>query len=257
MKKMNRFIVACAVVALGTSALFATPSTQIWIPSTDIQGCGVFHLGWDSYIKTEYNDGLGAYEGTVTNGGITVGVLPLKKIGLEIGIDYRDINANHQYPMYYNAKLGTPEDAFFKYMPALAVGIFDLGVKKDLTDYNVIYGLLAKTIWKLGRISAGGYSGNNKLLVDWSKEGKKDNSGFLVSWDRYIPEITDKLWLAVDYMSAKNGYGALSFGASYAVSPDAGFIIGYDIYNDDKTFKPTVTVQIDMNINPFAKKEAK
>jgi hypothetical protein len=254
MKRINRFILTCAVLAFGVSGLLATPSTQIWIPSTDIQPFGVVHLGWDAYIKSESITGL--YEATVANGGITVGVLPFKKLGLEIGIDYRDLSSNHQYPMYFNAKLGTPEDAFFKYMPALAVGIFDVGFKKDLTDYNVAYGLLAKTIWKLGRFSAGGYTGNDKLLLSMA-DLKKDNSGFLLSWDRTMPEITDKLWLAVDYMSAKNSYGALSFGASYAVSPDASFIIGYDIYNDDKVFKPTVTVQIDMNINPFAKKDAK
>jgi hypothetical protein len=251
MKKIHRLMLACIVVALGGSVL-ATPSTQIWIPSTDLQGFGIVHLGWDSYIKTE-NLSTG-YEATVANGGITVGILPFKKLGLEIGVDYRDINANHQYPLYFNAKLGAPEDAFFKNMPALAAGIFDVGIKKDMTDYNVAYGLLAKNIWKLGRFSAGGYSGNEKLLTSG---GKKDNSGFLVSWDRTMPEITDKLWLAMDYMSAKNSYGALSFGAAYSVSPDASFIIGYDIYNDDTAFKPTVTVQVDMNIGVFAEKERK
>jgi hypothetical protein len=256
MKKINRFIITCFVVALGTSAIFATPSTQIWIPSTDIQGFGVFHLGWDTYIKIKSLST--GFEATVTNGGITVGVLPLKTVGLEVGVDYRDMGVPYRdYPMFINAKLGTPEDVFFKYMPALAVGIYDIGFKKDLTDNNVIYGLIAKNIWKLGRISLGGYIGNDKVLLDASDNYKKDNSGVLVSWDRTISEISDKLWLAVDYQSQKNGYGALSFGGSWAVSPDASFIIGYDIYNDDKSFKPTVTVQIDMNINPFTKKEGK
>jgi hypothetical protein len=262
MKPFNCMTRMIVFIAFGSLSLLATPSTQIWIPSTDIQGFGVVHLGWDSYIKTDSNEayaGTGfGYEPTVTNGGITVGVLPFKKIGLEIGIDYRDISANHQYPMYFNAKLGTPEEAFFKYMPAIAVGIFDVGTKKDVTDYNVIYGAIAKTIWKLGRITVGGYTGNNKLLLDMSKldlnnNGTKDNSGVLVSWDRTIPEITDKLWLSVDYMGAKNSYGALSFGASYAITPDASFIIGYDIYNDTKSYRPTATVQVDMNISVFAK----
>ena len=248
MKGYN-FIRASLFVALGATLILATPSTQIWIPSTDIQGFGVVHVGWDSYIKTESL--AGGFEPTLANGGITVGVLPFKKLGLELGIDYRDINANHHYPMYYNAKLGVPEDAFFKYMPAIAAGVFDVGTQKNLTNYNVAYGLIAKTIGKLGRLSVGGYSGNSKLLVSGDK---KVNTGFLASWDRYIPEITDKLWLAVDYMSAKNGYGALSFGASYNVAPNASFIIGYDIYNDDKAFMPTLTVQVDMNIDVFPKK---
>jgi hypothetical protein len=258
MKKINRFNIICTVVALGTSALFATPSTQIWIPSTDIQSFGVFHLGWDTYIKTKSPGDIGLYEATVTNGGITVGVLPLSKIGLEIGVDYRDMGLPYRdYPMFLNAKLGTPEDAFFKFMPAIAAGIYDLGFKKDLTDNNVMYGLIAKNIWKLGRVSLGGYIGNVKVLLDAGNNNKKDNSGVLVSWDRTMSEISDKLWLAVDYQSAKNGYGALSFGGAWVITPDASFIVGYDIYNDDKTFMPTATVQIDMNINPFAKKDAK
>jgi len=47
-----------------------------------------------------------------------------------------------------------------------------------------------------------------------------------------MSEISDKLWLAIDYMGAKNSYGAVSFGLSYAITPDASFIIGYDIWND-------------------------
>jgi len=248
MKTINRLLTAGLVTACMCTGVMATPSTQIWIPSTDVQGFGVIHLGWDSYIKTEALNG--AYEGTVTNGGITVGVLPFKKIGLEIGVDYRDISANHQYPVYLNAKLGVPEDAFFKYMPAIAVGSFDLGMHYGVgaTNYNVTYGLIAKNIWKLGRISAGYYKGNDQLLVNASDSGKKDAGGVLLSWDRTMTEISDKIWLAVDYQGAKNSYGALSFGASYAVTPDASFIIGYDIWNDDKSFKPTATVQVDINL---------
>jgi hypothetical protein len=250
MKPMNRGICAIIATILFYNLVFATPSTQIWIPSTDIQGFGVMHLGWDSYIKTEALSS-GAYEGTVTNGGITVGVLPFKKIGLEVGIDYRDISNNHVYPIYFNAKLGVGEDAFFKYMPALAVGSFDLGTSYAIgrqTNYNITYGLIAKNIWKLGRFSAGYYKGNDNLLVNASDTNKKDASGVLLSWDRTITEISDKFWLAVDYMGAKNSYGALSFGGAYYITPDASFIIGYDLFNDDASYKPTATVQVDLNL---------
>jgi hypothetical protein len=49
-------------------------------------------------------------------------------------------------------------------------------------------------------------------------------------------------------MGAKNSYGAVSFGLSYAITPDASFIIGYDIWNDYTSYKPTATVQIDFNL---------
>jgi hypothetical protein len=260
MKNLTRLLVCTATIVTVVFEINATPSTQIWIPSTDIQGFGVLHLGWDSYIKTE--SGLdpaiappNGYEPTVTNGGITVGVLPFKNLGLEVGIDYRDISDSHQYPIYFNAKLGVPEDAFFKYMPAIAVGSFDLGTKtsgSNLTNFNITYGLIAKNIWKLGRFSLGYYNGNDKALL----VAKKDANGILASWDRTISEISDKLWLAIDYMGSKNSYGAVSFGLSYAIVPDASFIIGYDIWNDinyvgaPSAFKakPTMTVQVDINL---------
>jgi hypothetical protein len=112
------------------------------------------------------------------------------------------------------------------------------------TNDNVTYGLIAKTIGKAGRFSVGYYEGNDLVLGD-------KNSGLLASWDRTMSEISDKLWLAVDYQGAKNGYGALSFGGSWAITPDASFIIGYDIYNDDDLYKPTATVQVDFNLTPI------
>jgi hypothetical protein len=244
------------ILFMGITATFATPSTQIWIPSTDVQGFLVPHIGWDIYAgvknsgtPTQLDNG-----GLISNGGITVGLLPFDKVKLEIGIDYRDINGDHKTPLYFNFKLGIPEDAFFKYQPAFAVGGYDFGTAKDLTTYDVGYALLAKTFPYVGRISAGGFKGalgsdpkavfytNSDLAAD------PDDIGLLVSWDRTLSEISNKLWVAVDYMSGKSGYGALSFGASYAITPDASFIIGYDIFNDDKYLKPTATFQVDMNV---------
>jgi hypothetical protein len=254
MKRKYRTIAVVIFAVTVTAVVHATPSTQIWIPSTDIQGFGVVHLGWDSYIKTEANASLnGTVEPTITNGGITVGVLPFKKLGIEVGIDYRDISSNHQYPVYANCKVGMSEGAFFGQQPAIAAGGFDIGTKKGMTDYNVFYGLLAKNIWKLGRLSVGGYTGNSKLLVNLGEvnaQGNvvKDDRGLLLSWDRTMTELSGKIWLAVDYMGAKNGYGALSFGGAYSITPDASFIIGYDIYNDRKSYRPTVTFQVDINL---------
>ena len=249
MKTIQNLLYAGIVSVLGVTGVFATPSTQIWIPSTDIQGFLKPHLGWDSYLTNTGKNSVTQF-GAVTNGGITIGVLPFDKIGMEIGVDYRDLSGNHTYPMYYNAKIGVPEDAFFKYMPAVAVGGYDFGAKENYSDYNIVYGLIARTIGKAGRFSLGYYSGNNKLLVDVS-DGKKDNSGLLASWDRTMTEISDKLWLAVDYQGTKNSYGALTVGGSWAITPDASFIIGYDIWNDADNYKPTFTVQIDMNLTPI------
>ncbi|OHE17415.1 MAG: hypothetical protein A2X96_02000 [Syntrophobacterales bacterium GWC2_56_13] len=242
MKGIKSFVIGVIVAVMICGVAYATPSTQIWIPSTDIQPYKKVHFGADTYIKTASQDGV--TELTVTNLGLTVGVLPWEKFQMEIGLDYRDIGGNHTYPMLFNAKIGTPEDALFKYSPALAVGVYDFGTKKDFSDYNIVYGLIAKTIGNLGRLSAGYYTGNDKLLLDIN--GNKDNHGVLLSWDRTISEISDKLWLAVDYQGGKNGYGALSAAFAWKFAPNVGVIFGYDIYNES-FYKPTATIQVDID----------
>lgn len=230
-----------AVMMGGTS--YATPSTQIWIPSTDIQPYKKVHFGADTYIKTASQD-KGVTEPTLTNLGLTVGVLPWEKFQMEVGIDYRDIGGNHTYPLLFNAKIGIPEGALCRYSPAIAVGGYDFGTKKDVTDSNLVYALVAKTIGNLGRLSAGYYTGNDKLLM--KTDGTKDHDGILLSWDRIISEISNKLWLAVDYQGGENSYGALSFAFAWKFTPDVSVIYGYDIYNES-FYKPTATIQLDID----------
>ncbi len=242
MKKLRLWTGTLITVLLLARAAHATPSTQIWIPSTDVQPFKKVHLGLDTYIKTQSQDGT--TEPTVTNIGLTVGVLPFEKLQMEIGIDYRDIGGDHTYPIYFNAKLGVPEDVMFKGAPALAVGGYDFGTKSDVTNYNIVYGLAAKNIGDIGRFSAGYYKRNRELLLDIT--GNKDNHGVLLSWDRTISEISDKLWAAIDYQGGKNSYGALSFGVAWKFAPNVGVIFGYDIYNES-TYKPTATIQRDID----------
>jgi hypothetical protein len=241
MKTLYRLLTVALFVMVLNNFVSATPSTQIWIPSTDIQGYLNPHFGWDCYLT---NTGVGA----VTNGGITMGVLPFKKVGLEVGIDYRDLSGNHYYPVYFNAKLGVPEDAFFKYMPAIAVGGFDFGLKDSATNYNVTYALLARTLPVVGRLSIGGYTALSPDMLWMSSKGKVEKSGVLVSLDRAMTEISSKLWLGIDYQSGNNAYGALSFGGSWNWSPTVSTILGYDIWNDSDVLKPTFTFQLDINL---------
>jgi hypothetical protein len=116
----------------------------------------------------------------------------------------------------------------------------------------VSYGLLAKTLPFIGRLSAGYYLGNDLILLD--SNGNKSNSGVLLSWDRSMKEISDKLWLAVDYQGGNNFMGSLNFGASWAFSKNVSVLAGYDIYNDHKVMynstdrsKNAITVQVDIN----------
>jgi hypothetical protein len=250
MKKI--LVVLMILCSISGELLFSTPSTQIWIPSTDFQKWKTMHLGLDNYIRTSKIAGIrGAGMFDI---GLTTGLLPFEKFQGEIGVDYLSMGDSNydDYPIYFNAKIGFPEGAIFKGSPALAVGAYNIGLKKNLTDYNIVYGLIAKTIPFLGRVSAGYYTGNDKVLVD--ENLNKANSGLLLSWDRTMSEISDKLWLAVDYQGGKNYLGALSFGASWAFSKNVSVIFGYDIYNNKKAYyntnnqnANTFTAQVDIN----------
>lgn len=246
MKKLMKLgIVSLMAVALSAGVALATPSTQIWIPSTDIQKFKTFHLGIDNYVRDQQD--ANGNRPHVYDIGLTAGVLPFEKVQMEAGFDLiTNGTAYDNHPLFFNAKVGTPEGSLASWSPALAVGGFGFGTEKDLTDYNIVYGLAAKTLPVVGRLSAGWYVGNDDLLLD--ADGDEDNDGVLLSWDRTISEISDKLWTAVDYQGGDNAFGALSFGASWAFSPNVSVIFGYDIYNEDKTGgENTYTTQLDIN----------
>ena len=84
MKKISKLLACIAALSLLSAGVaLATPSTQIWIPSTDIQKFGSFHLGIDNYVAAEG-------EGTVPLYvlGLTAGVIPSETVQAEIGVDY-------------------------------------------------------------------------------------------------------------------------------------------------------------------------
>ena len=145
----------------------ATGSTQIWIPSTDIQGFKTVHLGIDNYIRTQ-KDANGVYGSGIYDMGVTTGISPFTKVQAEFGIDYLNMGDNNAlnaknydlHPIYFNGKIALPEDSLFKGAPAIAVGAYNFGTKKGLTDYNIMYALIAKTVPVIGRVSVGYYSGN-------------------------------------------------------------------------------------------------
>jgi hypothetical protein len=253
MKKIVLATIASALTLLASTAAMATPSTQIWIPSTDIQGFGTAHLGIDNYVRTtSKNGGLNTYDL-----GLTFGVLPWEKVQAEVGIDYMESGSNvgtDQHPIYFNAKIGTPEDSLFKYSPAIAIGIYNAGTQTSgsaKTAQNISYGLLARTLPVVGRISAGGYHAAQSSVafsVDPVTGSELVNNGALLSWDRTLSEITDKLWVGVDYMSGNNANGSLNFGVSWAFTKNVSVILGYDIYNNVNTGgKNTFNTQLDIN----------
>ena len=254
LKRLAKLMLVSAICLMMTvKATEATPSTIVWIPSVDFQGFNSWHFGIDNYIRAQ-KETSGVRGSGIYDAGLTVGILPFKKFQAEIGIDYLSMGdaIYDAQPVYFNAKMGMPEGAMFKGAPGIAVGAYNFGLKSDLTNYNMTYGIISKTVPFIGRLSLGYYTGNDKLLLDGS--GAKSNSGVLASWDRPMKEISDKLWFAVDYQGGKNYLGSFNFGFSWAFTDKIAVIVGYDIYNDKNSMYNSTnknmnsfTTQLDIN----------
>jgi len=250
---MKKLIIILFVIFLfGNTEIDSTPSTQLWIPSTDFQGFGTFHLGFDNFFRLKNVDGTRG--GTIYCAGFTTGILPFKKVQAEGGIDYFTMSdpLYDNNPLLFNIKVGIPEGSLFKNCPGIVAGAYNIGTKQNLTNYNMYYGLVAKTLPFIGRISAGYYAGNKAILLD--DKGKTANNGLLLSWDRTMTEISDKLWIAVDYQGGNNSFGSLNAGFSWAFSKNVSAIFAYDIWNDSKvlynsrdTNSNSLTIQVDIN----------
>lgn len=248
MKKLKIIPILVTYFFLWVTLCYATPTTHIWAPSTDIQPFKKVHLTADFYFPSE-RDSAGNRSDTITNEGLTIGILPFKKFNIEIGFDhktgYGDLDG---YPIYFNAKAGIPEDAFGKFFPALAVGIYDAGTKHNKTDNNIFYFKGAKTLavknFSLGRFSIGYFNGNSKLLLD--ANGNKDNDGLFAAWERTLSEISDRLWVCVEYMGTKSSYGTWNFGGSWKFTDNISAIVAYDTYNN-RNLADTITLQIDID----------
>jgi hypothetical protein len=254
MKKIVLASIASALTLLAATAAMATPSTTYWTPMVmDIQGYKVVHLGIDNYFTVDKKADSGEQGAFPTDLGVTVGVLPFEKIQMEIGVDALYPSDN---PYYFNAKIGTPEDALFKGAPALQVGIFNVGTENKVTNQDIVYGVIGKTIPVLGRLSAGPYIGNSAALKD--KDGNTENTGFMVAYDRGFLPAKDaagneysKVVLAADYASGKNAIGGGGVGLYYYFTKDISLLTG-PVWFNEKAINGSWkwTTQLDINL-PF------
>jgi len=181
------------------------------------------HLGIDNYFTLD-GPAQGGYA-FPTDTGLTYGVFP----GVEIGLD---VFLPQAAPFAFNAKYGVGESGI---LPAWAVGGFGFGTQSGITDQNVIYGVGSKVFPVVGRVTAGYFTGNDKVLLD--------PTGIILAWDKWL---TDKLWVSIDHAGGKSSLGATFYGFSWAFAPNTSVIFAYGTYNNGA--KPTVTTQLDINI---------
>lgn len=288
MKPLGRIafsILLISLVVTGTAS--ATPSTTYWTPATsDIQPFNVWHIGVDNYFRLYQNQSEvnnAQVSSFPTDVGVTVGVLPFEKLNMEVGIDglFPGTRAHPALTsigrsLLFNAKLGTPEGAFFgSWFPALNVGIFDVGTKSRVTDMNIVDFLVGKTLGDFGRIHGGYYYGNpgSALMREHGclpgggagafgctaalggGAGNRQNDGGMVGYDFGFWKVKDKegneynKWMfAADYASGKNFIGGGGFGMYHFFTKDISLLSGPVWFNDAAiNGQWKWTVQLDIN----------
>jgi len=285
MKLLGRIAIPTLLLSLAlTGTVFATPSTTLWTPATsDIQAFNVWHIGVDNYFRLSQTQGdIDKMQPMAlpTDIGLTVGVLPFEKLNMEMGIDYlapavfaHPALRSMAHSGLFNAKIGTPEGAFFgSWFPAFNLGIFNVGTKSEVTSMNIMDFLVGKTLGPFGRIHGGGYYGNpGSVLMD--KNGCKpgsmfsvgcapgqvvdhQNAGVMVGYDYGFWKVKDKegneynKWtFLADYASGKNYIGGGAFGIGYNFTKDIDILTGPVFFNDHViNGQWKWTVQLDINI---------
>lgn len=297
LRRITIFLLFLVLAVSGTAS--ATPSTTYWTPATsDVQPFNVWHIGVDNYFRlyqtnVEQATGTGAAGpgAFFTDLGVTVGVLPFEKLNMEVGTDLlvpgrlaHGTLRSFGSQFTFNAKLGTPEGAFFgSWFPALNVGIFNVGTKAEITDMNIVDFIVGKTLGSFGRIHAGYYYGNpgSALMHEAGCKngtsnaafscttqlgrspgapahgdvGRIQNDGAMVGYDFGFWKVKDKegneynKWiLAADYASGKNFIGGGGVGVYHFFNKDISLLTG-PVWFNDKTINGQWkwTVQLDIN----------
>jgi hypothetical protein len=222
MRRIQTVIACLVLTASAVTSAWATPSTLIFIPSTDVQAPKTWHFGLDTYFTF---DGKGT--GNVVDTGLTYG-LPGR---IEVGLDHV---GGSDDPFMANAKWQImPESGKG---PAIAIGGYNWGGSDNALAGNLLYALISKTFGRTGRFHLGFQYGDDSRVGD-------DNEMILLGWDK---QINPKWWAAIDYASGDSGFGAISPGVGYAFAQNTSVVFGYDIYNNSG-FDDTITIQVDIN----------
>jgi hypothetical protein len=245
--------------ALLPSLASATPSTSYWAPSTaSCQAWAVPHVTYDTYFGKGPAAGSQGAPNYPIDTGLTIGFLPSKKLQGEVGFD---LLLPSDYPAFFNVKLCTPESALFKGSPGISFGIFNVGTKKGVTDYNVLHLMFQKTLpGGSGYVAAGVYHGLSESLFT-NSDGKVVQTGAMVGF--FSPDIPvglkglKKINLTADIQTGKNVLGAWGFGAYFYFTDTISLLTG-PVFYLDKNLQPggrkfLWTAQLDVDI-PLGRK---
>jgi hypothetical protein len=239
-KHQQQVILTALTLLLACGTAFATPSTTYWTPCTiDIQPAGVAHLGIDDYSTVGSTAPVSQFP---TDVGLTFGANLTHKLALEYGVDVLTPGAS---PIFFNAKIGFRENVISKSAPAVQLGFFNFGTRHDVTNQNIAYLTVGKSMPNgRTRVAASYYVGNDDVLL--SGTGSKQNTGYMVAFDHAI--VPGKWVLAGDYASGKNAIGGGGVGIYYYFTKDISLLGGPVWFNDSQINGSTkLTLQLDVN----------
>ena len=253
----NRVVQRLVLVGAGIAAVptiaSATPSSTFWAPSTaSCQAWGVPHVTYDTYFWKGPPAGAAGAKNYPIDTGLTVGFLPFDKLQGEVGFD---LLLPSQDPFFLNAKLCTPEGFLFGGSPAIGGGIYNVGFKSDVTDFNVLYLMLQKSLPFGGYVAGGLYHGLSSVLLT-SSDGDVNQTGAMFGWASPDVEIglggLQKLNVVADVQTGDNVLGAWGFGSYVYFADNVSLLVG-PVFFFDGDLQPgrskyMWTAQLDVDI---------
>ena len=250
---IQRLVLVAAGIAAAPAIASATPSTTFWAPSTaSCQARGVPHVTYDTYFWKGPVAGAAGAKNYPIDTGLTVGFLPFDKLQGEVGFD---LFLPSEDPFFLNAKLCTPEGSLFGGSPAIGGGIYYVGFKEDVTDFNVLYLMLQKSLPFGGYVAGGLYHGLNSVLLT-SSDGEVNQTGAMFGWASPDVEIglrgLRKLNVVADVQTGENVLGAWGFGSNVYFADNVSLLVG-PVFFFDSDLQPgrskyMWTAQLDVDI---------
>jgi hypothetical protein len=161
--------------------------------------------------------------------GLYYGAFSKSIIKSEIGIDYF---GGIDYPYLFSWKAGFDENSVRKGFPSFNFGMFGIGTKKNVNDFNIMDFVIGKTVFNVN-IFGGAYYGSKTL--------SPDRAGWWGGFIYLFYPVKDckgqeykKFGILADYASGKNVIGGGGFSFTWFVTPDIYFQTGPVWFNDVK-----------------------
>lgn len=233
---MFRNVLIMSIILVFPGRGHATASSNLWAPSTALcQSFGVPHLTYDSYFRKGPGMTSGHPSAYPTTYGLTVGFLPFTPLQGEIGWD---MILPSEDPHVVNGKLCTPESSIFSGSPAVSVGAYGMGFKKNVTDQNILYLMFQKTLPGVGgNLALGLYHGTNRNLFT-NSDGKVVQTGIIAALVSPDVELglkgLRKMNFLVDLQTGKNALGAWAVGTNVYFADNVSLLVGPTFLFDRK-----------------------